>query len=561
MTVGNAITRVSAVGVGGLTGFALGVSLPGILQVVDLFKAVGDRKKREDARRLCTCVAEEIEALRASEYAREPAAGIFEAALGICTDTLDRHGLSSDAFLKLGLDPDRAADDALSHARFNRLDESDIPGAARRILVCFYERVRREKDLLEEIVPDVYREIMRQGGVVDGVDERTQRIERTTEEVTPRGTAAARSRQRRPLRRSKPLFRLSPVTPKRHPKNRTSSAPCNSWPKARPRRPRRTSGKWRSGKRRAGGRSWRPAPVTSPRQPRPRRASRRLCLPAQRRGRALAAYRRAAALDPDHIGTWIFISRLEVAAGAARRGGRGGTAGAGGGAGAGEYARGECSSRNVGRCSAVAQGDLGGAFRPSKRAMPIAGDLAARDPGNTDWAARLSVSLSKVGDVRVAQGDLPAALLAFEEGLTIRRDLASRDPGNAGWARDVSVSLVKVGDVRVAQGDLPAALVAYEEGLEIARDLASRDPGNAGWARDVSVSLNKVGDVRVAQGELPAALVAFEEGLDDCPRSGVARSGQCRVGARRLGEPGADRRRAGGAGRSAGGARGLRGRA
>ena len=67
-----------------------------------------------------------------------------------------------------------------------------------------------------------------------------------------------------------------------------------------------------------------------------------------------------------------------------------------------------------------------------------------------------------------------------------------RDPGNAGWARDVSVSLNKVGDVRVAQGDLAGALAAYEESLGIRRDLAARDKGNAGWARDVWVSCWKL---------------------------------------------------------------------
>ena len=96
----------------------------------------------------------------------------------------------------------------------------------------------------------------------------------------------------------------------------------------------------------------------------------------------------------------------------------------------------------------------------------------------------------QLGDV-ARQGDLPGALAAFDEGLTIFRDLAARDPGNAGWARDVSVSLNKVGDVRVAQGDLPGALAAFDESLTIRRDLAARDPGNAGWARDVSVSLDR----------------------------------------------------------------------
>ncbi|MCY4334401.1 MAG: tetratricopeptide repeat protein [Litoreibacter sp.] len=160
-----------------------------------------------------------------------------------------------------------------------------------------------------------------------------------------------------------------------------------------------------------------------------------------------------------------------------------------------------------------AQGDLPGALSVYEEGLQIIRDLAARAPGNAGWARDLSVSLNKVGDVRRAQGDLPGALTVYEEGLQIRRDLAARDPGNAGWARDVSVLLNKVADVRLAQGDLSGALTVYEESLQIARDLAARDPGNAGWARDVSVALNKVGDVCRAQGNLPGALTVYEEGL------------------------------------------------
>ena len=58
----------------------------------------------------------------------------------------------------------------------------------------------------------------------------------------------------------------------------------------------------------------------------------------------------------------------------------------------------------------------------------------------------------KVGDVRLAAGDRAGALSAYEESLAIMRKLAASDPGNAGWQRDVSVSLNKVGDVRLAAG-------------------------------------------------------------------------------------------------------------
>ena len=94
-----------------------------------------------------------------------------------------------------------------------------------------------------------------------------------------------------------------------------------------------------------------------------------------------------------------------------------------------------------------------------------------------------------------------------------RRDLAARDPGNAGWARDVSVSLDRVGDVRVAQGDLAGALAAYEESLTIARDLAARDPGNTGWARDVSVGLEQGRRRARRPGDLAGALAAYDESL------------------------------------------------
>ena len=81
------------------------------------------------------------------------------------------------------------------------------------------------------------------------------------------------------------------------------------------------------------------------------------------------------------------------------------------------------------------------------------------------------------------------------------RKLAAADPGNAEWQRDVSVSLDRVGDVRLAAGDRAGALAAYEESLAIMRKLAAPDPGNAQWQRDVSVSLDKVGDVRRAAGD------------------------------------------------------------
>jgi len=121
----------------------------------------------------------------------------------------------------------------------------------------------------------------------------------------------------------------------------------------------------------------------------------------------------------------------------------------------------------------------------------------------------VSLSLDRVGDVRLAAGDRAGALSFYEESLAIRRKLATADPGNAGWQRDLSLSLDRVGDVRMSAGDRTGALSAYEESLAIRRKLAAADPGNAGWQTDLVLSLSRVGDV----SDPPRTRAALREAL------------------------------------------------
>ena len=71
------------------------------------------------------------------------------------------------------------------------------------------------------------------------------------------------------------------------------------------------------------------------------------------------------------------------------------------------------------------------------------------------------------------------------------------------------------------------------------------------------MSYNKIGDVLVAQGDLPEALKAFRDSLAIRRPSGQGRPRQRRLAARSVGVLREDRRRAGGAGQSAGGAESL----
>jgi hypothetical protein len=80
----------------------------------------------------------------------------------------------------------------------------------------------------------------------------------------------------------------------------------------------------------------------------------------------------------------------------------------------------------------------------------------------------VSVSLDRVGDVRLAAGDRAGALTAYEVSLAIRRKPAAADPGNASRQTDLIISLYKVSTA----SDAPRARVELREALAIADALA-----------------------------------------------------------------------------------------
>ncbi len=242
------------------------------------------------------------------------------------------------------------------------------------------------------------------------------------------------------------------------------------------------------------------------------------------KSRALALYRQATELEPDHFGSWIergrterACERLEAAMASFDR--------------ALSIATRKDDNREIAIAESekadafMASGNLAGAekrYIAANEAMTRRADAA---PEDLQRQRDLSVSHDRIGDVRVTQSNLPQALQAYQAGLEIAEKLTAADPGNAGWQRDLSVSHNKIGDVRVAEGNLPQALQAYQASLEIAEKLAAADPGNAGWQRDLSVSHNKIGDVRRAQGNLPQALQAYRASLEIAEKLAAADPG------------------------------------
>lgn len=126
------------------------------------------------------------------------------------------------------------------------------------------------------------------------------------------------------------------------------------------------------------------------------------------------------------------------------------------------------------------RGDLEGALKSHEDSLAIAGRLAKSSPGNAGWQRNLAGSYEKAASIQMEQGDLAGSLKSHDESLAIRDRLAKSDPGNALWQLDLAASYERAGDAQAARGDLASALKFHKLSLAIAERLAKADPGNTG---------------------------------------------------------------------------------
>jgi tetratricopeptide (TPR) repeat protein len=168
--------------------------------------------------------------------------------------------------------------------------------------------------------------------------------------------------------------------------------------------------------------------------------------------------------------------------------------------------------KRVGTAQMV-QGKLKGALCSYNESLALAERFTKSAPGDADWQRDLLVTLLKIGDVQEAQGDLQGALKSYNHSITIAKRFGRSDPGNAEWQHYFAVSLLKVGDVHRMQGDLRGAFNAYSEGFAIIDVLAKSNPSNADWQHDLSISYTRLGVVQRAQGDLQRSLRSYSESL------------------------------------------------
>src|SRR5262249_33765451 len=142
----------------------------------------------------------------------------------------------------------------------------------------------------------------------------------------------------------------------------------------------------------------------------------------------------------------------------------------------------------------LAMNDQVGALAAYEAALAIRATLTAVDPNNPERRRDKSVSLERIGDVKLAAHERGEALARYQESLAVREALGAEQPGNGEWSHDVTVAQEKIGDAKFAGGDWEGALASYQQALARRRQLALVDPGNMARQTELVVILRKFAD-------------------------------------------------------------------
>ncbi|MCI0600632.1 MAG: YjbE family putative metal transport protein, partial [Beijerinckiaceae bacterium] len=121
-------------------------------------------------------------------------------------------------------------------------------------------------------------------------------------------------------------------------------------------------------------------------------------------------------------------------------------------------------------------------------------------------------ALTGLGDIRMKRGNFAAAQNSYSGGLAIISRLAKSEPDNAELQRDLSGSYRRLGDVQQVQGRLKTAVKSYKNSLAIVERLAKSDPDNAGLQHELAQDFAKLASVYRQSGNKATARAHLRDG-------------------------------------------------
>lgn len=201
-------------------------------------------------------------------------------------------------------------------------------------------------------------------------------------------------------------------------------------------------------------------------------------------------------------------------------------------------------------------GDTAGALASYRKALPLARELVANEPGNLSFRRSLALVLQKMADTDAQAGNVAEAVAAMRESLNLFVELAAKDKSleaqqQAGTAhikmgdllghpsfpnvndpagaltqyhealaiyaslrpadnainrRYLGLLHERVGKMQELAGQAAAAWTSYQQSFEIRRSLAEAFPANTNARRDLAIAEEKIGDILLSKGDSKEAM-------------------------------------------------------
>ena len=176
-------------------------------------------------------------------------------------------------------------------------------------------------------------------------------------------------------------------------------------------------------------------------------------------------------------------------------------------------------------------GDAEASMMYFTRDLEVKEKLLASNPNSFDAARDLCETLNVMGDLLVERdmpGGFEASLKFYARSLEIAEKLLAAYPDSAKAANDVSISLSKLGDLRAKRGDMDFAVKHYTRRLELAEKQMAANPHSAEAAREVWVSCWKLAEhsEKSAKGDAKAWWKRAYEILNGTAQKGMFLSAQ-----------------------------------
>jgi tetratricopeptide (TPR) repeat protein len=145
------------------------------------------------------------------------------------------------------------------------------------------------------------------------------------------------------------------------------------------------------------------------------------------------------------------------------------------------------------------------------RALDIARQLAAKNPGSAQRQQNIAFIENKVGDVFLARKDKPQALDHYQAALAIGNQLLAHEPNDPERQKTVGDARMRIADLLVSQKRWADALSEYRLALAIREDLARKNEQNDVYQSNLSTTYHHIGDFYLQQQRREEALDQYEK--------------------------------------------------